>query len=91
MDAVVSRSVDNTDKMAEYARAYADQFDEERRRSGKTYDELAAITGLSRSTLIRYAKGTREIGTVDLLLFLDAVGVDIHRFVDRAKARIGLY
>jgi transcriptional regulator with XRE-family HTH domain len=67
--------VDNENK-ASYARAYAEQFDEERRRSGKTYDELADVTQISKSSLIRYAKGTREIGTVDEAVDLHAHGVE---------------
>lgn len=74
-----------------YARAYAEQFDEERRRSGKTYDQLAAETEISKSTLLRYSKGIRDIGAVDLLRFLAAVNVDIHMFIRRAKARMDLF
>lgn len=74
-----------------WGRAYAEQFDDERRNAGVTYDELAARTGISRSTLIRYAKGTREIGTIDLVQVLDALGVSIHKFIDRASARRDLF
>lgn len=90
MGPVVSTYV-NEEQTSSWGRAYAEQLDDERRTAGMSYDVLAGKTEISRSTLIRYAKGTREIGTIDLLRILDALGVDLHRFIDRAAARRDLF
>ena len=75
-------------KAKEYQAAVAAQLDEERRRTERTFDELAEATTLSRASVERYLKNRRDIPFAALAELSTAMGVSVIELVRRAEARL---
>lgn len=53
-----------------------------------TYDALVDLTGMSRSTLVRYFKGQRSMTLAELDTICGVLGLDFFDVVTRAQARM---
>jgi len=60
-----------------------------RARSGMTRPELAAASGVSKSTLARLEAGERSLDFPTLLLITEAVGADAVKFMQSVQESLG--
>lgn len=72
----------------EWQAAVTRTFKAERAASGMTINELAARSGLSRSTIARFESGSRAMNTDQLAAICAALGLRMSEFLRRAEERV---
>ena len=74
---------------SEWHDAVTRTFRAERAASGLTINELAARSGMSRSTIARFESGSRSMDTDQLAAICAVVGLRMSEFLRRAEERLG--
>lgn len=83
-------------RIVQYMGTYGDQFSSaiaaelraEKGRTKQSYPDLAALTGMAKSTLIKYFNADRDIPTSALMEICRALGIDPRLIVERAQESI---
>lgn len=87
----VKKSVHAAKDVTDYAQALnqavADELVGYRTAARMSQTELIAKTGLSKSTIIRIEAGRVDIGTRDIALITDVLGVEPSELMQRAQVR----
>ncbi len=76
--------MDNDKKPDDYTRAVARALTEAKKKSGKSFDALAAETGLGRATVVRLLAGERNITLMYLRALCAALNLDASTVLDDA-------
>ncbi|TFD27474.1 helix-turn-helix domain-containing protein [Cryobacterium cryoconiti] len=68
--------------------AVAAQLRAERAAKGMTIDQLVAVSGISKSQVLRLVHGKRDIDMRDIASLTQALGLDPVTLISRAQARM---
>lgn len=82
------RGVVKSPEIDPWTRALSQTLKAERAAAGLSLDELAARSGLSRSTVVRLDSGARSIRTDQLAFICAALGLRMSEFIRRAEERM---
>lgn len=74
-----------TEAEAAYAKKLGDLLTEAKDKAGLTFDDLAAMTGLSRPHVTRILYGTIDARVADLRRLAKPLQVDVHDLLEKAS------
>lgn len=80
--------MDNENSPDDYTRAVAKLLTKGKKASGKSFDALAAETGLGRATVVRILAGERPITVSYLRALSTALDLDASAIVDEAEKHV---
>lgn len=80
--------MDNENAPDDYTRAVARILTDAKKKSGKSFDTLAAETGLSRATVVRILAGERNITVMYLRVLSAALSLDASAVLNNAEQHI---